>query len=216
MKKVILFLLICLTMTGCSNIKTKSLEEIINEKTSINANNNVYNIYHQGYKYYLPKTLKVKTINESNEIITSDKYNYYLYVDLVSLYNDAKMTFEEETGIYKYLPINYQDNTGYLKVKESNEDYLVEIMYNYAKIEVIVKEKDLNVTVNNIMTILTTIRYNKDIIANLTEDNLLNLKDESLNLFENNSKEDNFIEYKQDYDDYEPEIPDSDVIREAN
>jgi guanylate kinase len=55
-------------------------------------------------------------------------------------------------------------------------------MYNYAKIEVIVEENNLNESINNSITILSTIKYNKDIIINLMENDLLNYKDESLNL----------------------------------
>jgi len=85
-------------------------------------------------------------------------------------------------------------------------------MYNYAKIEVIVESTDLNEIINNSITILSTIKYNKDIITNLMEEDLLNYKDESLNLFDKVTKEDNFIKYEEQYADYEEEIPDYDII----
>ena len=213
MKKcILLVLLVLLVTTGCTNINNNTIENIINKKTKLNYKNKVYNVYHPGYEYYMPKGLSVKNVNEMNEIITSNKYTYYLYVDLVSIYNDTQIAYEEESNLYKSLKIKYKDLTGYLKIKELNNDYLVEIMYNYAKIEVIVEESDINKTINNCMTILSTIKYNKSIIENLMQDNLLNYKDETLDLFDKVTKEDNFIKYEQDYDDYESKIPDFDII----
>ncbi len=211
-KKIIIILLCLLFSCGCSNIRTTSIEEIIENKIATNYNNKVYNIHHQGYKYYLPKGLTVKTINETNEIITTKDITYYLYVDLVSIYNEAELNLEKEENIYKYLEINYKDKKGYLKIKTLTKDYLVEIMYNYAKIEVIVDDADLNVAINNAITILSTMSYNKNVIANLMEDNLLNSKDVSLNILENQNKESNFIQYEQNYDEYAPDTPDYDVI----
>jgi len=213
MKKIlILSIFILLFSVGCTNIKNKELEDIINSKISSNYNNKIFNIYHRGYQYYLPKKMGVKRINDTNEIITSDKYTYYLYLDLVSVIEEKNIPYEKEANLYQNLEFNYKNNQGYLKIKNLNDYYLVEIMYNYAKIEVIVDIEDINEVVNNSITILSTIKYNKDIIANLMEDNLLNYKDESLNLFDKITSEDNFIKYEEQYDDYESDIPDYDVI----
>ena len=85
-------------------------------------------------------------------------------------------------------------------------------MYNYAKIELIVEIEDINNAINNSITILSTIKYNEDIIRNLLEEDLLNYKDESLNLFDKITNEDNFIKYEEQYDEYEKDIPDYDII----
>lgn len=213
MKKIlILCLFILLFSVGCTNVKNKELEDIINKKITSNYNNKIFNVYHRGYQYYLPKKMSVKRINDTNEIITSDKYTYYLYLDLVSVIEEKNIPYEKEANLYKNLEFNYKNNQGYLKIKNLNDYYLVEIMYNYAKIEVIVDIEDINEVINNSITILSTIEYNKDIIANLMEDNLLNYKDESLNLFDKITNEDNFIKYEEQYDDYESDIPDYDVI----
>ena len=213
MKKIIfLVTFIMLFTVGCSNIKTDNIENIINKKIKFNYSNKVYNIYHRGYQYYLPKKMSVDNINDTNEIIKSDKYTYYLYLDLISVLENTEIELKEEDNLYKALKFNYRDLNGYLKIKKLNQNYLVEIMYNYAKIEVIVEEDDLNEVVNNSITILSTIKYKKDIIANLMEENLLNYKDESLNLFDKNNNKDNFIKYEEQYDSYEESIPDYDKV----
>lgn len=213
MKKILFIVLGCMLLVGCANVKNTEIEDIINRKIKMNVNNKVYNTYHRGYQYYLPKKMSVKKLNETNEIITSEKYTYYLYIDLVSYYEGEKISYVNEENLYKSMTFSYNNHDGYLKIKDLNDDYLVEIMYNYAKIEVVVNSDDLNVVINNAITILSTIKYNKDIIKNLMEDNLLNYKDESLNLFDKLTNKDNFIKYEKQYDDYESDIPDYDVIR---
>lgn len=211
-RKLLLIIFILITAVGCSNIKTETIENIIHDKISLNYKNKIFNVYHKGYEYYLPKKMSVKRINDTNEIITSDKYTYYLYLDLVRVLEETEIPYENEKNLYKDYKFSYKNNNGYLKIKNINENYLVEIMYNYAKIEVIVEEDDLNEVINNAITILSTIKYNKNIIENLLKDNLLNYKDESLNLFDKVTNEDNFIKYEEQYDDYEETIPDYDVI----
>ena len=214
MKRILFLCLFILLFTvGCQNINDLELEDIINNKISYNYNNKIFNVYHRGYQYYLPKKMSVKRVNETNEIITSEKHTYYLYVDLVSIYKGTKIPVEEESNLYKNIKFEYKEHDGYLKIKKINDDYLVEIMYNYAKIEVIVEESNLKVVINNAITILSTIDYNEDIIENLMEDDLLNYKDETLDLFDKVTTEDNFIKYEEQYDDYESKIPDYDVIR---
>lgn len=213
MKKIIfLIMFVLLFAVGCTNIKQEDLKTLINKKISENYKNKNYNVYHRGYEYYLPKKMSVQRINDTNEIITSDKYTYYLYLDLVSVLEGTEIPYEEESNLYENLKFNYKDLKGYLKIKELKEYYLVEIMYNYAKIEVIVEKEDLNEIINNSITILSTIKYKKDIIANLMEEDLLNYKDESLNLFDKVQNEDNFIKYEEQYDTYEESIPDYDII----
>ena len=213
MKKILLLIIFILLFTvGCSNVKNKTIENIIEQKISQNYKNKVVNIYHRGYQYYLPKKMSVKRINDTNEIITSDKYTYYLYLDLVSVLEGTEIPYEEELNLYKNYKFNHKDLKGYLKIKQIEDYYLVEIMYNYAKIEVIVEREDLNEIINNSITILSTIKYNKDIISNLMKDDLLNYKDESLNLFDKVTSQDNFIKYEEQYADYEDTIPDYDII----
>jgi len=124
MKKIFLLTMFILLFTvGCSNVKNDTIENIISQKIKENYNNIVVNSYHKGYKYYLPKKMSVKRINETNEIISSDKYTYYLYLDLVSVIEGKQIPYEEENNLYKDYRFKYKDLNGYLKIKRIENYY---------------------------------------------------------------------------------------------
>ena len=92
-KKLILILaMLCLT-TGCVCVQTASIEEIVDE--ILTSKVSVYNHNNEGFKYYLPSGMNVESKDEFNEIIKSDGYTYYLYVDLVRFYNEKESTFKK-------------------------------------------------------------------------------------------------------------------------
>ena len=56
---------------------------------------------------------------------------------------------------------------GIINVREENDNYIVQIIYNYAHIEVKTDEYNLNKTILNALTIVTSIQYNDDVIKSL-------------------------------------------------
>ena len=111
--------------------------------------------------------------------------------------------------------INYNNKSGYVEVNVKNDKYLIEIMYNYAKIEVIVNSNDIASAITNSLIILTSVNYNDDIIDNLLEEDVLNYSEETFNIFETNSNDSNFLKVVEEYDNYnEDEVPDYDLIKE--
>ena len=212
MKKVFVLLLavVLIFSSGCSRIDNMNLNDIINK--SISNKRNLYNEYRTGYKYYLPRGLSIVNQSDYNEKLNTDRYTYYLYVDVVSYYNKTKVDYKKSSDAYISQEIIYYENFGYLEIKTINDKYLVEIMYNYAKIEVIVKKKDINSTVANAMSILSSIKYNKNIIENVMGDNVLQFKETELNIFETKKTDGNYIQYEKMYGQYEEETHDSDLI----
>jgi hypothetical protein len=168
-KKVILLsLLSCILLVGCVPLQDMTLQEVIDNGT--NRIVTVYNKYRKGYKYNLPKGLEVVDNSEYNEIILSKDYVYYLYVDAVSYYNKIIEKYEVSEKAFESMQINYQDKYGYLEITEvSNGKYFIEIMYNYAKIEVMVEEDEINKTIAYCISILSSIKYNDDILKSLLE-----------------------------------------------
>ena len=214
MKKILLILSFLFITVGCNNINKIDYKDNINNVIKENKTNKIYNQYRKGYKYYLPKYMNIKNDIDFNEKINSNNYTYYLYVDVISYYNKTKKTYDNNAS---YISYNFQngDNYGYLEVNNiDNDKYLVEIIYNYAKIEVKVNEMDINEAINNSIILLSTIKYDDEIIKNLVEDNNINNKEEKLDIFGKESDKDNFLKVVEEYDNYEnnEDIPDYDKI----
>ena len=112
--------------------------------------NKLYNVHYSGYKYYLPQGLNVNSSKKYNEILNDDKYKYYLYVDLVSYLKKTELSYKVNENAYLSMTL---DDKGYLEINEKNDKYLIEIMYNYAKIEVIVEKEDINKCVTNALIV---------------------------------------------------------------
>ena len=217
MKKnfILLSLLICLFVTGCKSVQDMTLEEIINKK--VNRSVETYNTYRKGYKYFLPSGLGVVESTDYNEVLRDENYRYYLYIDAVSYFNKVIETYEVSEDAYVSMPINYNIKYGYLEITRKDEDkYFIEIMYNYAKIEVIVKEKDINVVVSNSMNILSSIKFNDNILKTLLGDETSQLNEFEFNIFETTttSTESDYLQ-ALDKDNAEAEkdyVHDSDLI----
>ena len=213
--KICILLIMILAITGCVNIKKAKYEVIINE--TINSRVKIYNTYRNGYKLYLPHGLYVDDSNEYNEIIRSNKYKYYLYIDVTSYLNKKNNSYSINNNANYSILINSGDKNGYLEINEKKGKYLVEIMYNYAKIEVMVDEEDLNEAITNAMIVLTSVQYNDSVLKNLAIETTLNYKDENVDIFKSKSnggsEKSNFLEYVEEYDPTEDELPDYDLIK---
>ncbi len=212
MKKIIIAILLIFLTTGCVNINNLEFETLTDEVLA--SKTEVYNQYRTGYKYYLPRNLKIVDKTNLNEKIVSSKHTYYLYVDAISFHNKVKSEYEIKKNAF-YSQRIIDENNGYLEINQLGDNYLVELMYNYAKIEVITKKDDLNLVVSNAMVLLSSINYNEKIINNLIGENILHSNEKDFNIFETRTTESKFIEYVEQYDNYNSEqnaIPDLDLI----
>lgn len=216
MKKVLVLCLAIICLTGCVSIDNSSYDEIINETTASRLQ--VFNEYRKGYKFYLPIGLYTSDSKDYNEIIKSSSEFYYMYIDIISYLNKAAVeyTINSQAEYSKY--IQNGDKTGYIEIKDlENKKYLVEIMYNYAKIEVIVEKSQIKRTVSNCLIVLSSIKYNDTFLNNLDKDSLLNYKEEAVDIFDKIGGTDssNLVEWVEEYDseeDYNNNPPDYDVI----
>ena len=213
MKRIVLLLSLILVTSACTNLNNLDYKDNINEVIKSNSNNKLYNHVGNGYKYYLPKYMSVKNMINFNEKINSNDYTYYLYLDVVS-FNSKK-----QDKINKKCDINYEfkqnNSEGYLCVNNINNEYLVEIVYNYAKIEVKVAKNDLNEAINNGIIILSTIKYDSDLISKMIGESKLDGSEETLNIFKDTKSKDDFLDVVEEYDNYDDsqnKVPDYDVI----
>lgn len=211
MKKIILLTILLISLTGCVNINSTSVENLIS--TIKQSKLSLTNEYRNGFTYYLPVNMNVLSSDKANEVLTDGNYNYYLYADMISFYNKTSFDYKENKTSYKSLNLKDDKASGYLEINQKNDKYLIEIMYNYAKIEVMVDKDMINETIANALIVLSSIKYNDDIIENLMGENILNYSEETFTIFDKTANESDFLEVIQEYDKYnEPTIPDYDLI----
>ena len=207
-KKLILILTMLIVTTGCVNVQNASVEKITDE--ILKSKFVIYNHNNKGFKYYLPNGMTVSYKDEYNEILKSDGYTYYLYVDLVRYFTGESLDYNEEDAYLSSVFTN-DDKKGIINVyyKEKNS-YLVTVEYNYAKVETYVKKQDINEAIANALTITTTIKYNKSIIENMIGKDLSSVEEE-VNVFEIKDDSSSLLQIDDTYQ--EDEKYDSEVIR---
>ena len=182
-EKLFLLVAILFVLTGCTCVQSSSIEEILNQ--SMNSLVNVVNVNRKGYSYYLPRGLNIKSSNDYNEIISDEKYLYYLYVDIVSYNSKIAFNYNANKEAYYSASLANNEQKGYIEINNyENDQYLIEIMYNYAKIEVIVYERDINKCVAYAISILTSIAYNDNVIENYLGDDIFLSSEEAYDIFE--------------------------------
>ena len=205
-KKVLMIIICLFVFSGCKienisdNNIDKNIETILSRKTKYLNKDAI------GYQYYLPKYMTVKNTNEFNQEIYFNGNTLYLYADVVSYYHKVKRNYDIDKNAYISKKINKNKKTGYLEVKEYKNKYYVEMMYNYAKVEGYCNKYDLVDTINSISYILSSIKYNDNVIETLLGDKRYDLSEnETYNIFKTKKKSSNFLDYVNEYDKYNGE-----------
>lgn len=198
MKKLIIVLLLgsSFLFTGCTvvRIDTQSIDNTIN--VVLSKNNELYNRVGKGYKYYVPRGVTYIDTNELNEKLYSNGTYYYLYIDAISYYHKAKLKYKQNSDAYYSRIIKINDKEGYLEINEQKDKYFIEFNYNYARIEALVEKEKMNETILNASYILSTVKFNNNVIKLMLNENYLTNKEESYNLFKDKNEEENiYLEY---------------------
>lgn len=199
-KKCIIICLLMIMLTGCTivRIDTTSIDNILD--VVLSKDNTLYNRVGIGYKYYVPRGVTYIDSNGTNDRLYSNGVYYYLYLDEISYSYNTSLEYKVDNSKYYSRKIEVGDNIGYLEITEKNNNqYLIEFVYNYAKIEALVFKEDIEETVLNASYILSTIKYNDNIIKLSLEDDFLKTKEDKYDEFtskkENN---DSFLSYDDD------------------
>lgn len=79
-----------------------------------------------------------------------------------------------------------------------NGKYLVEFMYNYAKIEALVDYDHINEVVLNSSYILSTIKFNSNVIKLMLDTDYFTNKEEQYDIFTSKTTTNKFLEYKEE------------------
>ena len=214
MKKLFVLLSILTLLTGCTvtKINKDSIDKVID--SVMKKDSKLKNVHFEGYSYYVPRGIRFVDKKEYNAIL-KDEYNnnYYLYVDVISYYHKVKEKYKVNKKAYYSKEVKTKNKFGYVEIKEDKTGYLVEAMYNYAKIEAYVEKDSLNDAMTNISMILSSMKYNDKVLSSTVGENILSYKEESYNIFKTKEKTSDFLDYVKEYDNYDQEKKDEDNLK---
>ncbi len=202
MLKKILIIICAFLLVGCTktNIDNMSLEEIVT--STIKKESKLYNTNSIGYKYYLPTEFSVYKEDDFVQELLSHNNSYYLNIDVVSYYYKNNIVSEHDYDDYEYFTFENKDKNGYLRIRKNSDYFFVELCYNYAIIEVEVKEEDIKYAVSRSISILNSIRYNDLVIEKYINDNDLDSSETVYKIPEpkNKNESKNILEYIEEYE----------------
>ena len=211
-KKILLIVLFVFLSCGCQTVQKSSYEELLNMAATNYMS--AKNTYRSGYKYYLPKGIRILNQRGSNEILSEGKNIYYMYVDYVSYYNKIEEKYTEVSDVVYSKELRQKDKFGYIEIKNTaNNKYFIEIMYNYAKIEVIVDKNEIEKTIAYSMSILSSIQYQDNALKSLMGEDVLSTSEVEHNIFETAKTESDYLQIVSEYGVYEEKEIDPDFIR---
>ena len=153
----------------------------------------------RGYKFYIPKGVKLIKNYDYNQKFTVDNDEIYLYVDIVSYYYKNKLRYENELNSYYYKEISYNGKKGYIIITEENNKYLVKMVYNYSKIEAYTTKDNLNKVITISTIILNNIKYNDKIIEKTIDETAGIYKEVTYELDKPEDASNKFREYLEEY-----------------
>lgn len=199
MKKFTLLLtIICfMFITGCTMVRidTGNIDNIVN--VVLSKENVLYNHIGKGYKYYIPRGVTYIDTIEFNDKLYSNGNYYYLYIDAISYYYQKDIKRFKSNDSYYYKDISINGKNGYIDIKQVDDKYLIDFMYNYAHVESLVKKEDINEVILNSSYILSTVKFNNNVIRIMLNEDYFKYKEEKFQLFEEEKKNDNFLEYSE-------------------
>ncbi len=199
MKKYLIIVIALFILTGCTDISNLDYDGVVNKALKEEAHKP--NTFLEGYKLYLPGHMSMIGDLKGNDILYSYQDKYYLYVDLISYYNKKQNKYNVEGLSYEYSKdIESNGLNGYVTVRKSKGGYLVEVMYNYAKIEVITN--NVKTAIVNSLLVLKNIEFNYKIIDSMIGSNALVYDSELFELLGPDSKDNNFLDYIKEYGEY--------------
>jgi len=212
MKKILLLIITIIFLTGCTEINSLKYDDIV--VNGVTKSFKYTNIYRKGYSYYLPKGIKLLDNTGVNDVLTDNQSYYYLYVDRISYYKKAPNEYQKNNSAFYSNTYKFGNKIGYLQINAlQNDKYLIEIMYNYAKIEVIVDKYNMNSALAYSTIVLSSIEYNNTVIKNLIEKKKTKFKEQEYNIFSTINADSNILKYKGGYIEQDDNnLPDPDLI----
>lgn len=204
--KKILILLSVFIISGCSLQNNSSdLTYVKEDINDIITNKSKYtNTSGIGFKYYKPRDFSLLEDKDFNYVLLNNGNKYYLNIDINAYNSKFKSEYQIDPLLYYSDTISNGDIFGYIEVrKEKNSYFYLKMLYNYSCIEVSVKENELNSAINSSMIILSSMRYNDNVIASFISNKNTAGKENTYEIKKpNNKKDDRNILDVYEYDSY--------------
>lgn len=197
-KTLLLVIPLIILLSGCTvvRIDTTSIDNTIN--VVLSKDNKLYNRIGKGYKYYVPRGVTYIDSNELNDKLYSNGNYYYLFVDAIGYYYKIDTDYKENPNAYYSKIINVDGKVGYVEINQIDEEYFVEFIYNYSKIEAIVSKDDINDVILDASYILSTVKFNNNVIKLMLNEEIFTNREEKYDRFESKKDSGNFLEYVEE------------------
>ena len=212
MKKLLFLSCMILLLSGCSivYVDRQSIDEIVDSVLS--SNTKLKSVSLEGYSYFLPQGVNLNKNDRENSILYYNHKKMYLYVDLTSYYHKVDNDYKENKDFYYSKSINKNGYKGYLVITNISDNYFIEFMYKYSKMEAYVNKESLNKTITTMAYILNSIDFNDSILESLIGENSLSYTEEKFNIFKPSGEESDFLDYVEKYDDGRTNSKNEDVL----
>ncbi len=183
MKKMLILILLTAVISGCTivRIDTSDIDNIVN--VVLSKDNTLYNRVGRGYKYYIPRGVSYIDSTDLNEKFYSEGVYYFLYIDAIGYFHQREVDFEEDSDAYYSKEIDARDKQGYILIKEQDDLYYIQFMYNFAKIEAVTTYSKLNDVILNASYILSTVQFNDNVIELMLNDDFFTAREETYDIF---------------------------------
>jgi hypothetical protein len=203
MKKLVILAVTALLLTGCTvvRIDTSNIDNIVS--VVLSKNNDLYNRVGKGYKYYIPRGVSHIDTSDLNEKLYSEGNYYYLYIDAISYFHNKELDYNEKENAYYSKKIEINNKEGYLEINKVDNLYFIEFMYNYGKIEALVPKNSIETVVLNATYILSTVKFNHNVIELMLDENYFTSREEVYDIFSAKEKIDTssikkLLEYEEE------------------
>lgn len=197
MHKKIVLIFCLLLLSGCKLVNEDN-NYINNVKNCLNKKNITNNVA-KGYKYYIPKGVKKIKDYDYNQVFLVDNNYLYLYVDIISFYHNKELQDLKKDNVYYYEKINYNGKLGYILLEEEDDEYYLNIVYNYSKIEGYIPKGKINKIVTLSSIVLNSIDYNKNAIEQILEGDLGQFSEVTYEVKKPAGAKDSFSQYLEEY-----------------
>ena len=197
MRKNIILICCLLLLVGCKQINEN--DDYIEKVQNCLSENSITNQVALGYKYYLPKGVKKLKDYEYNQIYLVEDCYLYLYVDIISYFHEKELQKVNSKNSYYYQEFNYNEKKGYILIEEIDEQYYLNIVYNYSKIQGYVPKEKINKIITLSSIILNSIEYNHTVIEKILEGDLGQFSEFTYEVAKPEGASSNFSQYLEEY-----------------